>query len=71
MSIKMGRESSEGSADSRIVVAEFEDLNLGVIVDAVREVRTIYETEIEGADRVETNVEPNIWEAWPRSTMAA
>lgn len=57
MSIKMGRESSEGSADSRIVVAEFEDLNLGVIVDAVREVRTIYETEIEGADRVETNVE--------------
>lgn len=57
MSIKMGRESSEGSADSRIVVAEFEDLNLGVIVDAVREVRTIYESEVESADRVETNAE--------------
>lgn len=57
MSIKMGRESSEGSSDSRIVVAEFEDLNLGVIVDAVREVRTIYEREIESADRVETSIE--------------
>ncbi len=57
MSVKMGREPSQAGADSRIVVAEFEDLNLGVIVDAVREVRTIYDSQIESADRVETNVE--------------
>ncbi|MBL3593495.1 MAG: chemotaxis protein CheW [Synergistaceae bacterium] len=57
MSIKMGRESSEADSDSRIVVAEFEDLNLGVMVDAVREVRTIYEAEIESADRVETSAD--------------
>ncbi len=45
--IKMGNARTEETSESRIVVAEYEDILFGVIVDAVREVRTIKERQIE------------------------
>ena len=45
--MKMGNTPSQGSAESRIVVAEFEEVLFGVLVDAVREVRTIPESLVE------------------------
>jgi purine-binding chemotaxis protein CheW len=41
MAVKMGNAPSQKTSDSRIVVAEYQDILFGVLVDAVREVRTI------------------------------
>jgi purine-binding chemotaxis protein CheW len=52
MAVKMGSRPSERTNDSRIVVAEYEEILFGVLVDAVREVRTIQgsQVETEGGD---------------------
>jgi len=47
MAVKMGNQASEKTNESRIVVAEFEEILFGVLVDAVREVRTIHEAQVE------------------------
>lgn len=45
--VKMGGAPTERTADSRIVVAEFEGIQFGVLVDAVREVRSVSDDIIE------------------------
>ncbi len=45
--IKMGGVATEHSAESRIVVAEFEGIQFGVLVDAVREVKSVPDSLIE------------------------
>jgi purine-binding chemotaxis protein CheW len=47
MAVKMGNAPSQKTSDSRIVVAEYQDILFGVLVDAVREVRTIHDGQVE------------------------
>ncbi|MDR3332188.1 MAG: chemotaxis protein CheW [Synergistaceae bacterium] len=47
---KMGGSFTEITNESRIVVAEFEGIQFGVLVDAVREVRTVPDSLVEKAD---------------------
>ncbi|MDL2263031.1 chemotaxis protein CheW [Synergistaceae bacterium OttesenSCG-928-I11] len=48
--IKMGGGHTEHTNETRIVVAEFEGIQFGVLVDAVREVRTVADSLIESGD---------------------
>lgn len=48
--IKMGGVATEHSSESRIVVAEFEGIQFGVLVDAVREVRSVPDSLIEASN---------------------
>jgi purine-binding chemotaxis protein CheW len=48
--MKMGGSYTNGTAESRIVVAEFEGIQFGVLVDAVREVRSVADSLIETED---------------------
>ena len=48
---KMNGGRTEDTSESRIVVAEFEGIAFGVIVDGVREVRSISESLIETGER--------------------
>lgn len=45
--VKMGGGYTENTNETRIVVAEFEGIQFGVLVDAVREVRTVADSLIE------------------------
>lgn len=47
MAVKMGNIPSLASKESRIVVAEYDEIFFGVLVDSVREVRTIKEDQVE------------------------
>ena len=47
---KMGNFSLQNSIDSRIVVIEFEDTLFGILVDVVREVRTVPDSLVESTD---------------------
>lgn len=51
---KMNGGYTENTNETRIVVAGFEGIQFGVMVDAVREVRTIPESLIESAENVKT-----------------
>ncbi len=53
--VKMGTSPKEDTPESRIVVAEFEEIQFGVLVDAVREVRTIPDTLVETANASNAN----------------
>jgi len=48
--IKMGGSATGHSGESRIVVAEFEGIQFGVLVDAVREVKTVPDSLVETSD---------------------
>jgi purine-binding chemotaxis protein CheW len=48
--LKMGGAYTDNTSESRIVVAEFEGIQFGVLVDAVREVRSVADSLIESAD---------------------
>jgi purine-binding chemotaxis protein CheW len=48
--MKMGGSYTDNVSESRIVVAEFEGIQFGVLVDAVREVRTVADSLIETGD---------------------
>ncbi|MDR0615179.1 MAG: chemotaxis protein CheW [Synergistaceae bacterium] len=48
--MKMGGSYTDNVAESRIVVAEFEGIQFGVLVDAVREVRSVADSLIETGD---------------------
>jgi purine-binding chemotaxis protein CheW len=48
--MKMGGSYTDNTIESRIVVAEFEGIQFGVLVDAVREVRTVADSLIEVGD---------------------
>jgi purine-binding chemotaxis protein CheW len=47
---KMGGAHTESTNESRIVVAEFEGIQFGVLVDAVREVKAVPDSLIEAAN---------------------
>jgi purine-binding chemotaxis protein CheW len=47
---KMGGAQTESTNESRIVVAEFEGIQFGVLVDAVREVKAVPDSLIEAAN---------------------
>ena len=57
ISQKMGGEPQAINSESRIVVAEYEDVLFGFLVDAVREVSTITDSQVEPADSVDANVD--------------
>ncbi|MDR1965922.1 MAG: chemotaxis protein CheW [Synergistaceae bacterium] len=48
--LKMGGSQTGNTSESRIVVAEFEGIQFGVLVDAVREVRSVPDSLIESDD---------------------
>jgi purine-binding chemotaxis protein CheW len=48
--LKMGGAFTDNTNESRIVVAEFEGIQFGVLVDAVREVRTVPDSLIESGE---------------------
>jgi purine-binding chemotaxis protein CheW len=48
--MKMGGAYTDNAFESRIVVAEFEGIQFGVLVDAVREVRTVADSLIEAGE---------------------
>lgn len=48
--MKMGGRATEHSGESRIVVAEFEGIQFGVLVDAVREVKSVPDSLIESSN---------------------
>ncbi|MDR1885522.1 MAG: chemotaxis protein CheW [Synergistaceae bacterium] len=52
---KMGGAFTEITNESRIVVAEFEGIQFGVLVDAVREVRTVPDSLVETANTVNSS----------------
>jgi purine-binding chemotaxis protein CheW len=52
--LKMGNPETANTSDSRIVVAEFEGIQFGVLVDAVREVRSVKDSLIESEDSSST-----------------
>lgn len=51
---KMNGGCTEDTNESRIVVAEFESIQFGVIVDGVREVRSVPESLIESGEHAKT-----------------
>jgi len=57
ISQKMGGLPQAINSESRIVVAEHEDVLFGFLVDAVREVSTITDGQVEPADSVDANVD--------------
>ncbi|MDR0649725.1 MAG: chemotaxis protein CheW [Synergistaceae bacterium] len=48
--LKMGGAYTDNTSESRIVVAEFEGIQFGVLVDGVREVRAVADSLIETGD---------------------
>ena len=52
--LKMGNAQTGNTSESRIVVAEFEGIQFGVLVDAVREVRSVPDSLIESEDSSST-----------------
>ncbi|MDR3166262.1 MAG: chemotaxis protein CheW [Synergistaceae bacterium] len=52
--LKMGNPETGNTSDSRIVVAELEGIQFGVLVDAVREVRSVRDSLIESEDASST-----------------
>lgn len=57
VSQKMGGAAQEINHESRIVVAEYDEVLFGFLVDAVREVSTITDAMVESAEAVETGVD--------------
>ena len=57
-SIMEGHEH-ERTTESRIIVVEYTDIQFGILVDEVREVNTIYESQIEQVPEMETSLSPD------------
>lgn len=56
VAVKMGRKEVERKNDSRIVVIEEEDIMFGIMVDSVREVRSVIVDQIESADSIDSAI---------------
>jgi purine-binding chemotaxis protein CheW len=56
---RLGLESNEITDDTRIVIVKVDDLSVGLIVDAVSEVMTIGQENIENSQTVVTSVAAN------------
>ncbi|PIE54789.1 MAG: chemotaxis protein CheW [Dethiosulfovibrio peptidovorans] len=57
ISIRIGSDSNEVTSESRIIVVEYSDVLFGILVDNVREVNTIYESQIEQVTDLESSVD--------------
>lgn len=57
MELKMGLTSKELTEDSRIVVVSWRDIQFGLLVDSVREVCTVYDSQIEQGSQLNTSME--------------
>ena len=67
MELKIGMPSTHLTDEARIGVLSVNDVMFGIIVNSVREVRTIYEAQLEAASRLSTAVEKRyvMWVAKP------
>jgi len=54
IAVKMNRGKIERRGESRIVVIEEEDIVFGILVDSVREVRTVNVDQIESAESIDS-----------------
>ena len=67
MELKIGMPSTPLTDEARIVVLSVSDVMFGIIVNSVREVRTIYEAQLEAASKLSTAVDKRyvMWVAKP------
>jgi len=56
IAVKMNRGKIERRGESRIVVIEEEDIIFGILVDSVREVRTVSVDQIESAESIDSAI---------------
>jgi len=56
IAVKMNRGEIERRGESRIVVIEEEDIIFGILVDSVREVRTVSVDQIESAESIDSAI---------------
>jgi len=67
MELKIGMPSTPLTDDARIVVLSVNEVMFGIIVNSVREVRTIYEAQLEAASKLSTAFDKRyvMWVAKP------
>ena len=67
MELKIGMPSTPLTDEARIVVLSVSEVMFGIIVNSVREVRTIYDSQLEAASKLSTAVEKRyvMWVAKP------
>ena len=67
MELKIGMASTSLTDEARIVVLSVSDVMFGIIVNSVREVRTIYDSQLEAASKLSTAVDKRyvMWVAKP------
>lgn len=57
MELKIGMSKMELTDEARIVVVSWEEILFGIVVDSVREVCTIYDSQIESAAQINTTMD--------------
>ncbi|EFC90498.1 CheW protein [Dethiosulfovibrio peptidovorans DSM 11002] len=57
VSMRIGEGSNEETSESRIIVVEYSDVLFGILVDDVKEVNTIYESQIEQVSDLDSAVD--------------
>jgi purine-binding chemotaxis protein CheW len=67
MELKIGMPSTPLTDEARIVVLSVSDVMFGIIVNSVREVRTIYDSQLEAATKLSTAMDKRyvMWVAKP------
>ena len=67
MQLKIGMPNTPLTDEARIIVLSISDVTFGIIVNAVREVRTIYDTQLEPATKLSTAIDKRyvLWVAKP------
>jgi len=67
MELKIGMPSTPLTDEARIVVLSVNEVMFGIIVNSVREVRTIYDSQLEAASKLSTAVDKRyvMWVAKP------
>ena len=67
MELKIGMTSTPLTEEARIVVLSVSDVMFGIIVNSVREVRTIYDSQLEAATKLSTAIDKRyvMWVAKP------
>jgi purine-binding chemotaxis protein CheW len=67
MELKIGMPSTTLTDEARIVVLSVSDVMFGIIVNSVREVRTIYDSQLEPATKLSTAMDKRyvMWVAKP------
>lgn len=67
MQLKIGMPHNPLTDDARIIVIAVSDVMFGIIVNSVREVRTIYDTQLEPATKLSSSVDKRyvLWVAKP------